>query len=257
MEVLSSLDSSSELWLIQVPAGVDVQSLDGLRVRAGRSGDGELRMQGPAGSFAWADVEQPVSSVCLLPTAAGPSGAAGPQGRLKPAPAFSRQVVLYRTDEEQGTPSRTHVSAPKALLAQPQGMRVRFRPSGDTVRPCRAGGLKKGKKANSAAVDLDLTAPEEETAANGGKEEQRPKKRKHREIEGPAAGDGAAHPLHAADDAEMVDAEARAAKKKEKKDKKRARESGAVAAATGGPSAAEEEERRKRKQEKRDKKANA
>jgi len=136
METLTSLGPASELWLIQVPASVDVQALNGLRVRAGPQTDGQLRMQSSAGNFAWVDLEQQVTSVCLVPEGARRPAGSGAQsaGRFRAGPAFARRVVLYRTDDVPGVASSSAAGVERLSVPQLEGMRVRFRPIGDTAR---------------------------------------------------------------------------------------------------------------------------
>lgn len=233
MEALRNLSPSTELWLIQVPASMDVQCLDGVRVRSGKAKDGRLRMHSPAGNFVWADLQQHAPNVCLVPDAGhGEDGAREASTcRLRAAPAFARHISVYCADEVGGAASTDGTLAPaRAPVAQPEGMRVRFRPIGDTVRNIPAAVARADdaarKRKKKRKEERALSAPPEAGAAGGAQ---------------------SSHP--------PVDVERSGEKKKTKKREKSERPE----APGGAPPAGEEtaEEREKRKQQKREAKREA
>jgi hypothetical protein len=178
------LDPSTELWLVQAPAGMDLQALHGRVVKAGSASDGQMRMESSAGSFAWVDLEQQVAnSVCLLPDGqhAGPSRADAGQ-RFKATATFARKVVLYCTDEVHSAALSAHTAPSKPRVAQPKGMRVRFRPLGDTAQPsampATAERSKKRRKDKSA---VEIQTPGSAARAESGERTEKKSDKKEKQ----------------------------------------------------------------------------
>lgn len=198
-------DPSTELWLVQAPAGVDVQALHGRVVKVGSAHDGQMRMESSAGSFAWVDLEQQVAnSICLLPdgqpAAAGSSRAPAGQ-RFKAASAFARKVLIYRTDEVHGAALTAHKASTKPYVAQPQGMRVRFRPLGDTAQPAAApASAERSKKKRKDKSPADAHTPGPASRAEDGerhkKSSDKKKKKKKKDDDDDGGGDKAERKRH-------------------------------------------------------------
>jgi hypothetical protein len=228
MEVLEGLDDSAELWLVQLPADVDVHALNGARARRGSSHDGQLRMQSSAGSFSWVDLEQPGASVCLTP---GPPGGSSSQDdaaqSLRATRACSRRVVLFRTDEVPGAAMNAHVPSQKPAVPQPDAdrMKVRFRPLGDTVPPPQPSPHKRRRAHPASAVGDPIGDAEHWHGREGkkkrkdkhGREGKKERKDKHHHRDA-APIDASAQPAEAV----ALEGEKRPKKKKDK-DKKRDR----------------------------------
>ena len=189
----AALFDSTELWLVQAPAGMDVQALHGCVVNVGSAHDGQMRMESSAGSFAWVDLEQQVAnSVCLLPDGGGSRAPAGQQ-RFTATPAFARKVLIYRTDEVHSAALTAHKATKKPRVAQPQGMRVRFRPLGDTAQPAAALlSTERAKKKRKDKSPADAHTPVPTSRAEGGErtEKKSDKKEKKKDRTKRDRGDG-------------------------------------------------------------------